>query len=352
MIATMGSPIPTSPSKVMMPRLWMIASALFFREAVGFADNLVITKIGCMTELDTSEVIMNNVVKSADESAFPKIHLAAVDNDNHVESPYHYKDTEVNIAFVIPYSTSEFNEDVQFVMEVDGPAEFVDGGTIGCDGNKRVSSRLRDSEQVTLQIRDPMATLKVLAGWATGHSAVTLTPYLVLEPHLGDDEPSRNLDEEIVEEESEVEKLKGHKKERSKKLPKGLKLGQIGNHMDMIKQKVKGKDHVDMMKQKMKDSLEYNKRIQDTAKKFQKWQKRGLSTEEPEEDDEELEIMDSRRNIGKGRGQPFRRSYDSDDFASRLDMSSYLFGCAFFILSIGSIIISMGKIRDKGRRDL
>ena len=53
-----------------------------------------------------------------------------------------------------------------------------------------------------------------------------------------------------MEEETEVEKLKGHKKERSKKLPKGLKLGQIGNHMDMIKQKAKEKDHVDMIKQK------------------------------------------------------------------------------------------------------
>jgi hypothetical protein len=32
-------------------------------QANGFASNLIVTTVGCMTELDTSEVIMNNMVR-------------------------------------------------------------------------------------------------------------------------------------------------------------------------------------------------------------------------------------------------------------------------------------------------
>jgi hypothetical protein len=136
-----------------------------------------------MTDLSTEEVIMNNVVKSPEESDFPKMHLVVLEGSNHVESPYHYTTDEISIAFVNPYSTEEFPEELQFVVEVDGPASFIHGGTIGCDGNKRVASRLIDDDgKVVLKINDPTATLRVWSGWATGQNPVRLTPDLILEP--------------------------------------------------------------------------------------------------------------------------------------------------------------------------
>jgi hypothetical protein len=155
----------------------------------GFASNLIVTTMGCMTDLSTEEVIMNNEVKSPEDSDFPKMHLVVLDaSNNHIESPFHYDTSteqlpEISIAFVNPYSTDEFSEDIQFVMEVDGPASFIEGGTIGCDGNKRVAARLTDDEgKVVLKVNDPTATLRVWGGWATGHNPVRLTPDLILQP--------------------------------------------------------------------------------------------------------------------------------------------------------------------------
>merc|ERR1740133_559453 len=86
----------------------------------------------------------------------------------------------ITIAFVNPYSIQEFREDLQFVMEVEGPAEFIDGGAIGCEGNIRISGYNNDA--VVLKVNDPTAKLKVWGGWATGHSSVRLIPDLILEP--------------------------------------------------------------------------------------------------------------------------------------------------------------------------
>lgn len=170
----------------------------------GFASNLVITTIGCMTDLSTEEVIMNNEVKNPADSDFPKMHLVVLDaSHNHLESPYHYPvdGADVSIAFVNPYSEDEFSEDLQFVMEVEGPASFVDGGTIGCDGNIRVAARLADNNGVvSLKIADPAASLRVWGGWATGHNSVRLVPDLILEPA-----PPASMQRQEKEEASEPE---------------------------------------------------------------------------------------------------------------------------------------------------
>ena len=177
--------------------------------AYGFANNLIVTTVGCMTELDTSEVIMNNMVKAVDESDFPKMHLVVVDSktDNHIESPYHFapKEKEITIAFVNPYSKDEFNDELQYVMEIlseegseeDKPAnaEFIDGGTIGCTNNKRVASRIQDYDgKATIQINHLDKRIEILAGWATGQNSVRLTPKLVLEPAPVQETPKEAVD--------------------------------------------------------------------------------------------------------------------------------------------------------------
>ncbi len=179
--------------------------------ADAFASNLVETKMGCMTDLSTDEVIMNEDVKPPEESDFPKMHLAVLDeSDKPIDATsFSYDPTQktLQIAFVNPYSTSEFNDDLQFVMEIEGPtedsraAEFVSGGSVGCDNNKRVSGRvLANQASVVLQINDPTAKLRLWGGWATGHNAVRLTPDLFLEPGEAS-EDIEELKEEIREEE-------------------------------------------------------------------------------------------------------------------------------------------------------
>ena len=165
---------------------------------------------------------MNYEVKSAEDSDFPRMHLVIVDDKsgNHVESPYHYSRTDdveptvVSIAFDNPYPPAEFNADVQFVMEVqplDGDdsnhgAEFVGGGAIGCEHNKRVSARLRDSNGIVkLQINDPTSHLKVLAGWATGHEAVRLTQPLILQPLPQNDQQVAANKEDVTADNKKVE---------------------------------------------------------------------------------------------------------------------------------------------------
>lgn len=196
-----------------------------------FANNLVETNIGCMTDLSTEEVIMNNEVRPPEESDFPKMHLVVLDgSDKQLETPYQYDPsatTTVRIAFVIPYSTKEFNEDLQFVVEVEeagkedsNAAEFVAGGPIGCENHKRVSARHMDNNGlVVLQINDPTAKLRVWAGWATGHSAVRLVPDLILEPGEAskgsaetegapeNEEDLAKLKEEVEEMEEEIEEI-------------------------------------------------------------------------------------------------------------------------------------------------
>jgi hypothetical protein len=180
----------------------------------GFANNLVGSSVGCMTELDTSEVIMNNVIKASEDSDFPNMHLVVLKDDNNMESPFHYTPSEeqLTIAFVNPYSKDVFPDDLQFVMDVEGPAEFVGGGTIGCEGNKRVAARLFDGGQVQLKLLDPTASLRIWAGWATGHEAVRLTPNLLLDPKPNVAQQSPEIQNEEI-----PEKVAGHLKERELK---------------------------------------------------------------------------------------------------------------------------------------
>jgi hypothetical protein len=189
---------------MMVPLLLMLL-LLETKTVHSFASNLIVSSIGCMTELDTSEVIMNNLVKSPEDSDFPKMHLRVVmedneDNDSH-ESPFYYRPdlgttvAEITLQFVNPYTRDEFPEHkgLQFIIQLQESggegsapgtsAEFVSGGTIGCDGNQRVSARVGDNEgKVQLQIHDVSASFKLWAGWATGQNAVRLTPPLLLEP--------------------------------------------------------------------------------------------------------------------------------------------------------------------------
>ncbi len=187
--------------------LLCLPSALLVVDA--FANNLVVTSMGCMTDLSTDEIIMNEDVLPPSESDFPRMHLAVLDENKQPTELTTYDPSikTLRIAFVNPYSTSEFNDDLQFVVEVEpeGAAEFVGGGAVGCEHNRRVSGRLLSSQAaVVLQINDPTATLRLWSGWATGHNAVRLTHDLMLAPL---EESREELEQDIEELEEEIGEL-------------------------------------------------------------------------------------------------------------------------------------------------
>lgn len=329
-----------------------------------------------MTELDTSEVIMNSVVKAPEDSDFPKMHLAMVDGDEsaHAETPIVYQPdagtttATLTIAFVNPYSTDEFPEknDLQFVIQLEDSSggapgvsgEFVDGGTIGCEGNQRVSARYRDDKgRVQLQIHDTSASFKMWAGWATGQSAVRLTPTMILEPGAPNQEG-----EKVTEDKS----------------------GKQDGKQDTDQEKyIQANDKDQEAARRDKESLEQHDKIenQDNADKGQKQE--GQPETASGKNDEaivhkaeavleaEKKIHDnvpSRRDNRKKKKTEFdeKRHYkdltaemernfpDKKSFVRRyeagleLDSSSHLLASIFFLISIGGILFCFRNQRAKG----
>jgi hypothetical protein len=448
-----------------------------------FASNLVVTTIGCMTDLSTDEIIMNNEVKLPEESDFPKMHLVVLDeDDNHLESPFKYHpstETELKLAFVNPYKdTDEGRElgDIQFVMEVgvvgaageeeDGeapsPASFINGGAIGCDGNKRVSASLRDYDgHVKLRINDPASRIRIWAGWATGQESVRLVPDLILEPGAistgaaaavaagadtenppdsvggdGTTDAKEEKEAEIAKPESTVDddtaadgrEEASRRKEPSKNadakrkpkknplsangVPPELtdmaektadamqdrivhKLGDNANGNDRNGRARGGSNykpgrdqHIDLQKaatdrERMPKQRndERNQEIDGNAEtqRIESALKRANDAvnkrREQRKNDEELKqpLQQPSNNKNKHHGKKvkdiktleaeerqhrrdlaaqMKRNFSKADNASDLDMVSFGIGCAFFILSVGGIIVVFGKKRDKGRRDL
>jgi hypothetical protein len=327
---------------------------------------------------------MNNVVKSPEESDFPKMHLEVVSDDNH-EAP----ENEIRIAFVNPYSTEEFNEDIQFVMEVGlvteegtedappAPASFVNGGTIGCENDKRVAARYMDKHgQVTLKIQDDTVPLKVWAGWATGQNPVRLTPSLILNPkpvtldRNGNTEQNKdgvagnhktpnnnnesaakplkqmlqNLQKEVPEELSSVKEARPGHHNTKQKIAHTLSKDKLdGSRAQNIAESIKKKQLELDLKAKNTRKIEEDKdvtRDDDEAAAVAS----GEMTHKRQERDARTKAQKSRLDAQKRRNV----GSSSDD----LDMTWHLVGCGFFVVCMGGILIAFGKKRDKGRRDL
>ena len=382
--------------------------------ADAFAHNLVETNIGCMTDLSTDEVIMNEEVLPPEESDFPEMHLAVLDqNENAVQGTtveYDPFAKTIQIAFVNPYSKSEFRDDLQFVVEIEGPtedsraAEFVTAESIGCDNNRRASGRLLSNQAaMVLQINDPTAKLRLWGGWATGHNAVRLTPDLILEPGQTKEEAEESieeLEEEIGEAEfrnsngeKEIRKqdeeklqklLHGDNEENEERTLAGLKrtnlLEKPGNVpeglFDNSKKKDLGLEVTRTDKERGQQAKPIpgsinEKRIDlDSKKTVGRAKKRHTLS-----DHTSRKRRDIPENIGIGDDQtdddlpppepvnddalPFEG--DADDGGSRkiekqekrrLDDAQHFLACIFFAASMTLILTIFRKKRDKGRRDL
>ena len=176
---------------------------------------------------------MNNGVVDHDLSRAPSIYLDVSPLGSDATAK---PNSEYVVKFVVPEDAKSQATDAQYVLELVGdspesepPAKFTTappGGGIGCDGRRSHGKATQDSAAIlTINENAPNGgKLEIVAGWATGHEAVTLTERVVLvvgkgiaaakkvetattdenfDDALDDDEAEAELEEAFIEEERE-----------------------------------------------------------------------------------------------------------------------------------------------------
>lgn len=132
----------------------------------------------CYVDLfDDSEVIMNNLIINSDDAKQTvtiEVQPQNGDTKSWADDLTYDGAMVVNAKLLVP---DELGGDVQYVMEVvSGDAAFV--SPVMCDG-KRAHATGR-GQSVTLRIEGSSEYVDLVAGYATGHEAVTLTKTLRL----------------------------------------------------------------------------------------------------------------------------------------------------------------------------
>jgi hypothetical protein len=130
---------------------------------------------GCLTELSTDEIIMNQWVIPYEKSKDPNVKVVAISKDGvPLESPVIIH--QVPMTFEMMVLNPNGLSPLQYVMDATpGFAAFVRGQ---CDGQRRVTGVSAGTTSHRLTIHTlPEDHIQVWAGWATGRGAVTLTNY-------------------------------------------------------------------------------------------------------------------------------------------------------------------------------
>jgi hypothetical protein len=150
--------------------------------------------LNCIVELDESEVIMNYFVLPAERSPHPvEIEIQQIVDDNGTSADELWRnDHQLTFpANVVSKWRARLRvpdklkrRAVQYVMEIFGSSESAEVAhfipSTWCQG-KRMHAQKADTS-VTFEIDGNVesSAVELLAGWATGHEAVALTPRLVL----------------------------------------------------------------------------------------------------------------------------------------------------------------------------
>ena len=204
----------------------------------GFAAWFVDRRVSCFTPLAADEIIMNAAVLPHSQSREPNIRIEVSPLDSSKEDTAQ-PDSEYMVKFILQKDESGnlayHLSDVQYVFELVGEnpvAKFTsaptNGGGIGCEGKRSFGAvKGKDSADgsntaaiFTINHDATIgAGLEIVAGWATGHSAVTLTEKVTLfvgqgvaahdgtggvdDDALEDDQAEVELEEAYIEEERE-----------------------------------------------------------------------------------------------------------------------------------------------------
>lgn len=172
------------PLQLLLLLLCLLYSMITTTDA--FPSMLVESNSGCMLELSTEEVIMNNLVVSRLESSRPDLYVGVVVDDDGTtppttlsRGPISISSKEENRTYIVKLvNPGQDIPDLQYAIETTEGATFKGGG---CNG-KRSHGRLKDDVGMELTIHSTKNEIRVWAGWATNHEAVQLTQELVFTP--------------------------------------------------------------------------------------------------------------------------------------------------------------------------
>eukprot|EP00547_Thalassionema_nitzschioides_P007570 CAMPEP_0194206906 /NCGR_PEP_ID=MMETSP0156-20130528/5809_1 /TAXON_ID=33649 /ORGANISM="Thalassionema nitzschioides, Strain L26-B" /LENGTH=437 /DNA_ID=CAMNT_0038933553 /DNA_START=45 /DNA_END=1355 /DNA_ORIENTATION=- len=157
--------------------LWLLLQQLF-EPVFPFADILKEPN-GCMTELDTSEVIMNSPIQAFEDSKDPDVQITVQSDGSEttvLESPIMI--TSVPTSFIVKMMNPNNVASIQFAMDVVGPTGSAHWEMGACDDKKRLTSTVSNKGYKLIIDKIPDKTIEIVAGWATGHEAVSLTNVL------------------------------------------------------------------------------------------------------------------------------------------------------------------------------
>jgi len=161
--------------------LLLLSSGMLTTSVQGYASWLQ-----CFIDLDESEVVMNHHIRPASDSDYlvqieAKLHDGNDDNDWTTSGLAFPADQMSVVALRLKVPSQLQHTTVQYVMETTSAgASFVQAPT-KCNGSRSHGNQY--DEVVHLQVDGTLATttqVELVAGWATGHAPVTLTPRLVL----------------------------------------------------------------------------------------------------------------------------------------------------------------------------
>jgi hypothetical protein len=149
----------------------------------------------CYVDLDETEVVMNSHIRLPEEAPLGaggggggggvvrvEVKFAESDDTEWTTAGLHYPANQpstvqarLNIPQELDYINA--NTDVQYVMETTVGAVFNPAAM--CEGSRSHASS-RQQQVLVLDITGEQDSVELWAGWATGHSVVSLTPRTVL----------------------------------------------------------------------------------------------------------------------------------------------------------------------------
>jgi hypothetical protein len=149
---------------------------------------------------DPGEIIMNSLIVPSAEAHHEgvQIEVKYADDDHWVTESFTFnpsRATQIMARLKVPPALSEM--DVQYVMDIvlnseTSPvlAKFIRPANI-CEGRRGSATHYSDS--VVLEIPSSAADgtpepIRLVAGYATGHEAVTLTEPMILQPRIAEEE--------------------------------------------------------------------------------------------------------------------------------------------------------------------
>lgn len=134
----------------------------------------------CFIDLDESEVIMNHMVQSADK-ALHLVQLEATvkgqDDAWTTESPLYIPSalSPVTVQFRLKTPAALHGQTLQYAIEATTGATFLEPSK--CQGRRSHANHQDEIVELNIETSEPV---EVMAAWATGHEAVTLTPKLIV----------------------------------------------------------------------------------------------------------------------------------------------------------------------------